>query len=755
MEYLYTMTEIVIMYNNMGVDKWNPETNKNPEYARIVEGYLDSPSKCCNKLGISDDYHLDIDKMFDIHKPENRNIRIKKTEYPNNYFSCNPIGFIPYLYSLSRDSIKKCQKIDFLIGCEMCEFDYKNNYKSQFENHIAQYYVRKNEIDQKVTTLYREYMGDEGKYTKEIEPLLEKIEKFEKMYVDNLDKLYLEIANSNPDIKKEKGKYGHVCEIERWHINKYRIKKSKLSNLDLIINNIIDLLDYIKEIAYRGKVTAEDNSFLKEQLASLNKKMKNKIEFEGEPSKSLATIKSELLNRLNKYVTFDKNTSDILDKIQEFKKNYLNSVYTEIVVEFSKLGTNKCVGYDTNRYNDDIFVKCAKDEIVNIKTRFPTVIDDSKKLFFIGSHKYSLKPVINDPFTEEEIKLGCSTDFIKIDKNINKYTIDILDYQCHNSDNNWTTKDKVDLLSQIQVSETTIKGQKLLILNVHNRSKYMKFQFFKNYITIFIPFLNQLIKTTKINNYIIVGDFNTHHLLDLENELVKIKVHDHTFIRHSLEQIYAQYGNCADQDPRGKNINLGLFYCLNDFILYDIEKISCNLITFTSSHYPFIIKLRSVSGPNERYSIMKSKLELLKTIMDIGQIEKDFRQANLEDSISLDKINDIMIIKKNIFIQNYLLNQENRDKFNQKLDDLQKTVMKQEEKINEYSQEINDLQKSKEIQLKEKIEDYEKRIQNQEEKLKKMQEELNELRIKTEDNKKKKDLMENLLKELSYQVKKN
>jgi len=741
------MSDIVILYNNMGIDKWNPDANMNHEYAKVVEGYLDSPSKCCNKLGISEEFHLDIDKMFDIKKN-----KMGKTEYPNRFFSCNPIGFVPYLYSLSKDSIKKCQKIDLLIGCEMCEFDYKNNYKNQFEYHIAQYYVRKNEIDQKVATLYRVHMGDEDKYAKEIELLLEKIRQFEKMYVDDLDKLYFEIANSSPDIKKDKGKYGHVCEIERWYINKYRIKKNKLSNLDTIINNIIDLLDYIKDIAYRGKITNEDSSFLKEQLNILNKKMKNKIEFEGEPSKNLALIKSELLSRLNKYVTFDKNTTNILNKIHEFKKSYINSVYTEIVGEFTKLETNKCGEYGTNRYNDDVFVKCIKDEIMNIKTRFPTVMEDSKKLFFIGSHQYPLKPVINDPFNDKEIELGCSNNFIKVDKNINQYTIDVSDYQCHTSDNDFTTKDKVDLLSQIQVSEATIKGKKMLILNVHNRSKYMKLQYFKNYVDIFIPFLNQLIKTTKIDNYIVVGDFNTHHLLDLENELNKIKIKSRSFIKHNLEQIYTQYNICTDQNRRGKNINLGLFYCLNDFILYDIEKVGCNLTTFTSSHYPFIIKLRSIDGPSERYSIMKSKLELLQTIagINIDQIGKEFGQLGLEDYVPLDKINDKMIMEKNIFIKDYLLKKENRDKFNQQISDFDKIINEQEKKTNEYVKELDAIQKSKEIQLKEKIEDYEKRINDQEERIKKIQEELGELKVKTEENKKKKNLMENLLKELSY-----
>lgn len=125
------MTTISFLYINLGLDYFDniDVIVKDPDYKKCMDEYINTLGVCKNIPSYS--------KVASKFKNLNQ-------ENVNDYFSCNPYIFMPYVISVSSSFINQIKNnVDFLIAGEMCNFDYNTNYKDRFIKNSIKEYVSK------------------------------------------------------------------------------------------------------------------------------------------------------------------------------------------------------------------------------------------------------------------------------------------------------------------------------------------------------------------------------------------------------------------------------------------------------------------------------------------------------------------------------------------------------------------------------------------------------------------------------------
>ena len=136
---------IKFLYINMGIDKWSMT---DCDYTEEIKKYL---------IG-----NYEIKKSVEC--PTAEKFWGNTVNFNNDYYSCNPIAFYPYLTAMANNITKyfNNNQIDFLITGELCKYDLLDNlYSTNYKKIICQEYItNKQENDNKIEKLYSKFLKD-------------------------------------------------------------------------------------------------------------------------------------------------------------------------------------------------------------------------------------------------------------------------------------------------------------------------------------------------------------------------------------------------------------------------------------------------------------------------------------------------------------------------------------------------------------------------------------------------------------------
>jgi hypothetical protein len=127
----------------MGIDKWSVTDCDYTEEIKkyLIKNYKNKQNTSCPK------------KFWE-----------SSQQFNNEYYSCNPIAFYPYLAKYSKNVIKYFEdnNVDFLIMGEVCKYDLLDNlYSDKFKKIIGQEYITDKQVnDKKIENLHKKFLKD-------------------------------------------------------------------------------------------------------------------------------------------------------------------------------------------------------------------------------------------------------------------------------------------------------------------------------------------------------------------------------------------------------------------------------------------------------------------------------------------------------------------------------------------------------------------------------------------------------------------